>query len=287
MQLYPVLLTDKQVKSFQPTGKDQWHSDGNGLRLLIKPNGSKYWRLNYRHLGKQKTFAIGVYPDISLKAARTERDKARMKLQEGVDPASERKATKRKQLFGEAEKFSTLASQWLENKKGKWTEKHAQVIESRLIKDCYPYLDVKPVTEIQTVDVLHVIKAIEARGALDVASRVLQSVTQIFRYGVQISLLQYNPATELQGVVKTFKSKHRDSLPTDQLGRFLRELEDYHQQGRLLTQLAIQLLVLTFVRPGELRGARWQEFDLENALRNGPHFSDSGLRNILDRFMLL
>ena len=210
MQLYPVLLTDKQVKSFQPTSKDQWHSDGNGLRLLVKSNGSKYWRMNYRYHNKQKTLAIGVYPDISLKAARTERDKVRLKLLDGIDPASERKATKRKQLFGEAEKFSTLATEWLENKKGDWTDKHAQVIESRLIKDCYPYLDVKPVTDIQTVDVLHVIKAIEARGALDVASRVLQSVTQIFRYGVQTSLLQYNPATELQGVVKSFKSKHRE-----------------------------------------------------------------------------
>ncbi len=263
-------LTDRQIKLFKPNSKDQWLLDGKCLRLLIKPSGAKYWRLSYRFDGKQKTLALGVYPDTSLKQARLLRDEARLQIAKGIDPAIERKREKHPQLFDDKEKFSSLALEWWNNQKGSWTEEHAKRVWQRLRDNSFAILDSKSIVDIEPQDVLQVVRSIESRDALDVAKRVLQSITVVFRYGVQTGKLKYNPAVDLVGVVKNRKVQHRASLPNNQLGQFLRDLDQYEQQGRLLTKLALQLLVLTFVRPGELRTAHWCDFEFDNALWRIP-----------------
>lgn len=261
-------FTDRQVKAFKPTQNDQWFSDEKGLRLLVKSNGSKYWRMKYRFGGKQKTLALGVYPEVSLKAARVERDKARVLISDRVDP-SEQKQTLKNPQNGQ-DKFSTLAKLWWENQKGTWTDDHAKRVLKRLEDNSFSLLDAMPIDQIQPPDILKVIRKIEDRGALDVAKRVLQSITASFRFGVQIGQLTYNPATELTGVVKARKQQHRASLPNSQLGCFLSDVDCYEGKGRLVTKLALKLLVLTFVRSGELRNSEWKEFEFDKALWRIP-----------------
>ena len=263
-------LVDAQIRQAKPQGKDVWLTDEKGLRLLIKPNGSKYWRLKYRFLGKQKTLALGVYPTITLKEAREAAGDARRKLAGGVDPGQLKKREKQQRLLDSDNTFAVLAWEWHQQQRGTWTADHAARVWARLKDDVLPALGENPIITIQPQDIIAVVRKIEQRGALDVASRVLQDIRRVCRYAVQTGRLTYNPAMDLTGVLKARPSSHRDSLPKEELPDFLRALTVYHQRGRLLTQLAIQLLVLTFVRSGELRGARWEEFDLDERLWRIP-----------------
>ena len=263
-------LVDAQIRQAKPQDKDIWLTDEKGLRLLIKPNGSKYWRLKYRFLGKQKTLALGVYPTITLKEAREAAGDARRKLASGVDPGQLKKREKQQRLLDSDNTFAVLAWEWYQQQRGTWTADHAARVWGRLKDDVLPALGENPIITIQPQDIIAVVRKIEQRGALDVASRVLQDIRRVCRYAVQTGRLTYNPAMDLTGVLKARPSSHRDSLPKEELPDFLRALAVYHQRGRLLTQLAIQLLVLTFVRSGELRGARWEEFDLDERLWRIP-----------------
>ncbi len=263
-------LTTMQIKNFSPSATDQWLSDEKGLRLLIKPNGSCYWRMKYRFHGKQKTLAIGIYPETSLKDARIARDKARLLLAENIDPNEDKQRIKREQALDGGEAFSNIAKEWWEHQKGTWDETHASRVWRRLEKNANSELDRRPFDKIRPQDILQVVKNIEERDALDVAARTLQDIRRVFRYSVQMGKLTYNPASDLTGVVKTRRVKHRASLPNNELGQFLQDLHEYKNRGRLLTQLALHLLILTFVRPGELEGARWDEFDLKEKLWRIP-----------------
>ncbi len=250
-------LTSIEIKHLSPQKKDYWKSDEKGLRLLIKANGSKYWRMKYRFEGKQKTLALGVFPDVSLKDARIARDKARIQLAEGTDP------NLAKQILRDKEKqfFSVLALEWWEQQRGTWSKDHANRLLKRLDENSFKDLDKVSLEKIKPQDILQVIHKVETRGALDIASRVLQDIRRVFRYGVQTGKIEHNPASELTGVLKLRKKGHHPSLPQEQLGQFLVELKTYEKRGRLLTRLALELLILTFVRSGELRGALWSEFD--------------------------
>lgn len=256
-------LTDIVIKATKPSDKDYKLSDGGGLHLLIKKNGTKCWRYSYRYAKKQKTLALGVYPDISLKSARTAHAQAKAELASGSDPSLEKKQKRQQVMVDQASLFSTLAREWWDNQRGTWTDDHAGRVWSRLDTDVLAYLGGRPITDIRPPDVIEVIRRIEHRGALDVARRVLQDVGRISRYAVQTGHATVNPAGDLSGIVKSQKTAHRASLPQNELPDFLRLLEGYDSKGRLLTKLAIKLLVLTFVRSGELRGAEWSEFDLE------------------------
>ncbi len=259
-----------QIKSFLPQSTDQWYSDERGLRLLIKPNGSCYWRMKYRFHGKQKTLALGVFPEVSLKDARIARDKARLQIAEGVDPNEDKQRIKREEALDGGEAFSNIAKQWWEHQKGTWDESHAVRVWRRLEKNANSELDRRPFDKIRPQDILQTIRDIEQRDALDVAARTLQDIRRVFRYAVQMGKLSYNPASDLTGVVKTRRVTHRASLPNSELGQFICDLRQYKTRGRLLTQLALELLTLTFVRPGELEGARWDEFDFADKLWRIP-----------------
>lgn len=255
-------LTDKQIKAFQPTSIDQWFTDENGLRLLIKPNGSKYWRLKYRYAGKQKTLALGVYPEVSLKQARLAVYEAKKQLSQNIDPSLERKKEKHGYSVAAQNTLNHLSKEWWEQQKGGWKDHHAERVWKRLKDNVLDKIGEMPITDITPSEVIAAVRKVEARDALDVSERVLQDIRRVCRYAVQIGVLQVNPAAELSGVLKARKRSHRPSMPLKELPLFLNELDNYTTHGRELTQIALNMLVLTFVRPGELRGARWDEFNL-------------------------
>jgi integrase len=263
-------LTDASIKQAMIKEKQYKLSDGGGLYLLIKPNGTKCWRFDYRFAGKRKTLALGTYPLIGLKSARSKFLEAKTKLAENKDPAKEKQREKRRVVVHQESLFSMLAEEWWNHQKGTWKDYHANRVWGRIKDDVLPQLGQRSITEITPQDIIAVVRKIEDRGALDVAARVLQDIGRICRYAVQTGRLVNNPATDLKGILKGRKSSHRDSLPREELPSFLQALDSYDRQGRLLTKLAIQLLILTFVRSGELRGAKWDEFDLDQMVWRIP-----------------
>ncbi len=226
--------------------------------------------MRYRFGGKQKTLAIGVYPDVTLKMARDAREVARKQIREYIDPSEVKKQKKFGLLMNDTNTFSILAKNWFEHESGLWKEEHANRLWRRLESNSFKLLDRKPIDQILTRDILIVIKEIENRGSLDVASRVLQDIRRVFTYAVRRDILKFNPATELSGVVKTYKRKHQPSMQNHELGEFMHHLEEYGNQGFEITQYALQLLVYTFTRSGEIRGARWDEFDFTKSLWRIP-----------------
>nr|WP_299944454.1 tyrosine-type recombinase/integrase [uncultured Microbulbifer sp.] len=211
-----------------------------------------------------------MYPLVSLKQARQKVAEAKQLLAEGTDPGEQRKHEKRKALIAAGRCFSTLAKEWWHHQKGTWTEDHAGRVWTRLKDNVFPLIGEQPLAEITPQEVIAIVHSVESRDALDVARRVLQDVRRVFRYAVQTGRIANNPASELSDVLKGRKISHRNALTREELPAFLQELDIYQERGRTLTKLAIQLLILTFVRPGELRGARWEEVEFESALWRIP-----------------
>ncbi len=226
--------------------------------------------MKYRFHGKQKTLALGIFPEVGLKDARISRDKARLLISDGIDPNEEKQRIKREEALDGGVAFSHVARQWWEHKKGTWDQHHAGRVWRRLEINACPELDKRPFDKIRPQDILYAVQKVEERDALDVAARTLQDIRRVFRYAVQMGKLTYNPSSDLTGVVKTRKVTHRASLPNSELGQFISDLRQYKKRGRLLTQLALELLVLTFVRPGELERARWDEVDFTEKLWRIP-----------------
>jgi len=243
-------------------------ADSGGLYLLVHPNGSKYWRLKYRFLGKEKAMAFGVYPAVSLKEARLKRNSAKKTLSDGDDPVQLKKSNRRAQKIDAENSFNNIAFEWWRNEQEGWKEDHANNVWRTLEVDVLPYIGTRPITGITSGELLDVVRAVESRGALDVASRILQRCGAVFRYAIQTDRLVYNPASELQGALKTRKVKSRPSMTREELPHFLKSIDNY--SGEMVTILALRLTVLTFVRPAEIRFARWEEFDLKDKLWRIP-----------------
>ncbi|MDE0411646.1 MAG: tyrosine-type recombinase/integrase [Gammaproteobacteria bacterium] len=260
-------LTNTHIKAAKPHSSNYKMADGGGMYLLVKKNGHKYWRLDYRFRGKRKTLALGVYPDVSLKDAREKRRQARLQLEKGRDPGEVRKEEKQAR---QVDDFEAVARQWWEHCRDTWTPDHAARVLKRLEDNTFRDLGSLSIDEIKPQQVIATIRKIEARGALDVASRVQQAINATCRFAIQQGIATHNPAGDLRGIVKQRKVQHRPSLPREELPLFLKELETYSDRGRLLTQRAIKLLLLTFVRSGELRGVRWEEFDFEDKVWRIP-----------------
>ncbi|WP_299772395.1 tyrosine-type recombinase/integrase [uncultured Pseudoteredinibacter sp.] len=260
-------LVDVQVREARSREKDYKLADGEGMYLLVKKGGQKYWRLDYRFHGKRKTLALGVYPRTSLKSAREKRQEAKLLLDGHKDPS----AVKRQEKFSrQLDCFEDVARQWWLHQKGLWTENHAKRVLKRLEDNVFSDLGSYKIDDITPQQVIATIRKVESRGALDVANRVKQAVNATCRFAVQQGIATRNPAGDLQGIVKQRTVKHRPSLPRDELPGFLKALDSYDVRGRQLTQLAIKLLVSTFVRSGELRGAKWDEFDLDSKVWRIP-----------------
>ena len=260
-------LVNTQVKQAKPRSADYKMSDGEGMYLLVKKNGSKYWRLDYRFRDRRKTLSLGVYPTVTLKDARERRRLAKIQLSNDQDPGEVKKEEKR---ASELNHFEEIARKWWEHSKESWTPDHAARVLKRLEDNAFKDLGNIPIGEITPMQVIATIRKIEARGALDVANRVKQGIKAIYRFAIQRGLAMYNPAGDLDGIIKQRKVQHHASLPREELPQFLKDLDMYGDSGRLLTQRAIKLLLLTFVRSGELRKARWEEFDLKDKVWRIP-----------------
>ncbi len=258
-------LTDIKVRTAKPTDKQYKLTDGSGMHLLVHPNGSKYWRLQYRFGGKQKMLALGVYPDVSLADARARRDEARKLLANGIDPGDKKKNDKVEQE--EARTFEQLAIEWHATNK-KWSEEHSRRVLKSLEDNLFPAIGKRNIAELKTRDLLAPIKAVEMSGRLEVASRLQQRTTAIMRYAVQSGLLDYNPAQEMVGAVASSNRQHRPALELKRTPELLQRIDSY--TGRPLTRFAVELTLLVFIRSSELRFARWSEIDFETSMWTIP-----------------
>ncbi|ACZ75290.1 integrase family protein [Dickeya parazeae Ech586] len=258
-------LTDIKVRIAKPSDKQYKLTDGNGMHLLVHPNGSKYWRLQYRFGGKQKMLALGVYPDVSLADARARRDEARKLLANGTDPGDKKKSDKVEQ--SEALTFKEVAIEWHSTNK-KWSQEHSHRVLKSLEDNLFPAIGKRNIAELKTRDLLAPIKAVEQSGRLEVASRLQQRTTAIMRYAVQSGLIDYNPAQEMAGAVASSNRQHRPALDLKHTPELLRRIDNY--TGRPLTRLAVELTLLIFIRSSELRFARWSEIDFDTALWTIP-----------------
>lgn len=259
-------LTDTKVRSAKPEAKEYSLVDGDGMFLLIHPNGSKYWRFRFRFGGKQHLMAFGVYPETSLADARQKREEARRLVAAGVDPREHKRAVKEEQAK-EAITFESVARDWHASNQ-KWSESHSARVLKSLEDNLFAAIGKRNIAELKTRDLLTPIKAVEMSGRLEVAARLQQRTTAIMRFAVQSGLIDYNPAQEIAGAVATAKRQHRAALELNRISQLLHRIDTY--TGRPLTRLAVELTLLVFIRSSELRFARWSEVDFENAMWTIP-----------------
>ncbi len=259
-------LTDAKVRAAKPLDKSYKLTDGDGMHLMVHTNGSKYWRLQYRFGGKQKMLALGVYPDISLAEAREKRDAARKLIANGFDPSEKRKEVKEEQQK-EFNTFEKIARDWHATNQ-RWSEGHSYRVLKSLEDNIFSALGKRNIAELKTRDLLEPIKAVEMSGRLEVAARLQQRVTSIMRYAVQSGLIDYNPAQDMAGAIATGNRVHRAALELKRLPELLQRIDSY--TGRPLTTLAVKLTLLVFIRSSELRFARWDEIDFDNAMWTIP-----------------
>lgn len=259
------MLTDTQIRSTKPREKPVRLYDERGLYLEIAPSGGRWWRFKYRYAGKAKLLSMGTYPDTPLKAARERRDRARVLLEEGVDPSAARKAEKASRSEAVVDSFEAVAREWHATiHLGRVSAGHAARTLIRFEQDVFPWLGGLSVGEIKAPQLLQAVRRIEARGAIETAHRALQSCGQVFRYAIATGRAERDPTPDLRGALKPVLVQHMAAI-TDpkRVGDLLRAIESY--KGMPVTRAALQLAPLVFVRPGELRKAEWAEFDLDAA----------------------
>ncbi|MGP3002639.1 tyrosine-type recombinase/integrase [Serratia bockelmannii] len=261
-------LTDIKVKTAKPMDKAYKLTDGGGMYLLVKPNGSKYWRLKYRFVGKEKMLSIGVYPDVSLADARQKRDEARKVLAAGGDPGEVKKADKLAQKLSTENTFEAIAREWHKQKADRWSLRYRDEIIDTFEKDIFPYLGRRPIAEIKPMELLETLRRLEKRGALEKMRKVRQRCGEVFRYAIVTGRAEYNPAPDLATALATPKKTHFPFLTAEELPYFIKDLAGY--TGSVITKTATQIIMLTGVRTQELRFARWQDIDFEKRLWEIP-----------------
>ncbi|AKH19890.1 tyrosine-type recombinase/integrase [Sedimenticola thiotaurini] len=257
-------LTDTAIKKAKPEAKQRKLYDERGLFLLISPKGGKWWRFKYLFDGKEKLLSLGTYPDVSLKEARDRRDEARKQVAADIDPGEHRKAQKTAKVAKQANSFEVVAREWYAKHSPNWSANHGDRIIRRLERDIFPWIGGSPVADITAPQLLEVIRRIEKRGALETAHRALGNCGQVFRYAVATGRAERDPSGDLRGALPPVKETHFASV-TDpaKVAGVLRALDSY--EGTLTVRCALRLAPLVFVRPGELRHARWADIDLEGA----------------------
>lgn len=256
-------LSDTAIRKAKPTDKPFKLADEKGLFLLVTPTGGgKWWRLKYRYGGKEKQLSLGTYPEVSLKEARTRRDRARELLADGIDPGEHRKEQRVAKAERTANNFEAVAREWFAKHSPNWAKSHSGKIIARLEADIFPWLGEKPVAEITAPMVLSCLRRIESRGALDTAHRALQNCGQVFRYAVATGRAERDPCGDLRGALPPSKSGHFAALTEpDAVAKLLRAMDDV--SATFVVKCALRLAPLLFVRPGELRMMRWAEVDLD------------------------
>jgi integrase len=244
------------------------HFDGGGLFLHITESG-RYWRMKYRHAGKEKLLALGVYPEVGLSEVRQRRDEARALLRDGNDPGLIKRDRKAANAEAAANTFAAIADEWLRKQKPRLAEATYAKAAWTLNDLVNPWIGHRPISEIDAPEMLKVLRRIEERGAHETAHRTKQRCGQIFRYAISTGRAKHDPTADLRGALSPVVSKARAAI-TDpaKVGELLRAIEGY--TGSLVARCALKLAPLVFVRPGELRRAEWSEFDLDHGLWRIP-----------------
>lgn len=261
-------LTDIQIRKANPKEKPYTLNDGNGLSLLIEPNGSKGWRFRYRFAGKPKMISLGVYGQVTLAEARKKRDEAKKQLAENINPSDARKSEKIALKYATENTFYAVAMEWHSSKCSTWSDGYASEILRCFENDIFPYIGKRPIDQIAPLELLAVLQKIEKRGALEQANKIRRRCGEVFRYAVITGRVKYNPAPDLAGAMNKPETKHFPFLREDEIPDFVKALNNY--QGSKITKYATQLLMLTGVRTVELRLAEWSEFDFDNAIWEIP-----------------
>jgi integrase len=274
-------LTATAIRNAKPDNKPVRLFDAGGLYLEVAPSGGKWWRFAYRFGGKRKLLSLGVYPDVPLasrtekdkqtgkletiKGARERRDDARALLAAGIDPSAARKERKREAVARAEGSFEVVAREWYGKQSRTWVASHSRDVLRRLEGNLFPTLGALPIATITAPVLLATARKIEHRGAHDLAHRVLQVASQVFRYGVATGRCERDPAPDLRGALTPHKAKHQAAVTVEELPALLTAIDKYHEIGDKLTGHALRLLALTFVRTSELIGATWSEIDVDGA----------------------
>ncbi len=261
-------LNDLKIRNKKPSAKQEKMYDGDGLFLLVTPQGGKYFRFKYRFDGKEKLLAFGTYPEISLADARQRRDEARRQIAHGIDPGAVRKAQKQAET-AETETFEVIAREWHERFSHTWAPGHAVKLMNALKRDLFPWIGARPIKDLKAPELLAALRRIESRGTLETAHRVRGMLGQIFRYAVATGRAERDPVADLRGALPQPNEKHHAAItdPKD-VSPLLRAIDGY--QGHFVVKCALRLAPMLFVRPGELRHAEWTEIDLDEAVWNIP-----------------
>ena len=263
-----MFLSDAAVRNAKPKPKAYRLKDGDGLFLQVEPNGSKYWRLRYFFLSKEKMLALGKYPEVSLSDARDRRLAARKLIANGIDPSEKKKADKRLTVLDAQNSFRAVAKDWHDTNKKKWTTEHAERLWRRLELYVFPDLGDRPIASLKTPALIPVLRKLEKAGLLDTAGRVAQIMNVVFRYAVHSGIIELNPASDLRGVLTPHQEKHFAAIDPSELPELLAKLNTTVTSTQ--NRIAVKLLLHTFLRPGELRYGKWEEIDWNEKLWNIP-----------------
>jgi integrase len=262
-------LSQMAIRNAKPKDKDYKLTDGEGMFLFVTKTGGKYWRWSYRFGGKQKTLSLGVYPEVSLAEAREKRADARAALAKGRDPGLDRKIEKLTAGASSGNSFEVVARELILKMQ---REGRAEVTIDKtqwILGFALPYVGERPINDIAASEILAVLKSVEARGRYETARRLRSKCSQVFRLAIATGRAERDPTQDLRGAITTPKTKHRAAITDPKaVGGLLRAIDGF--SGHLTTQIALKLLALTFVRPGELRHAKWGEFDLDQSIWNVP-----------------
>jgi len=254
------MLKDIAVRNAKPAGKPRKLCDAGGLHVLIQPTGSKLWRLAYRFAGKQKTLALGVYPIVSLEEARSRREEAKKLLARSVDPSVQRKTERQ---AGQGSSFRAVAEEVIAKLEREGRAK-ATLDKTRWLLDfAYPMFGDRAVGEITARDLLALLRQIESRGVYETARRLRSTCGMVFRYAIATGRAERDPSMDLRGALTAPQVNHRATIVDPKsIGALLRAIDGF--DGRPMTRAALRLAAYLFVRPGELRHAEWNEFDLDD-----------------------
>lgn len=265
----PMPLTDTAIRNAKPHDRPYKLADGGGLYLLVNPTGSRLWRLKYRVEGREKLLSIGAYPDVSLARARERRDEARKALGEGLDPSALKRHAQQAAKAAPVNTFRAVAEEHL----GKLTREGLADItlgKRRWLLDfAYPHFGDRDIATVSSADVLAALRQVEAKGHHETARRLRSVTGSVFRYAIATARIENDPTIALRGALTTPKVRHRPAVTSStELGILLRAIDGYG--GQPATTAALRLLPILFPRPGELRAARWPEFDFEKAIWSVP-----------------
>ena len=262
-------LTDTDIDALLAEARSYKRADGRGLYILVVPTGSKLWRMNYRFEGKQKTLSFGAWPVVTLEEAREKCLKAKRLLKQDIDPGGVRKSIRPGRRKADPESFNAIADEFLRKRRLDGLAETTLSKKAWLLDLAREDLGARLITEIKPADVLAVLRTVEGRGNYETAKRLRTTIGEVFRYAVATLRAESDPTPVLRGALISPKVRHMPAITEeDEFGRLVRAIWRY--EGRGGTAKALRLMALLFPRPGELRHARWSEFDFNKAVWTIP-----------------